>query len=72
MLHGSIDDGIMWGKRLSHSQTPTLSALGFGWSSKALVDYGAYTIWADQLSTFIKEIIVPECGWDIGAHSPIN
>ena len=39
-----------------------LSAAGFGWSTKALVDYGAYTIWSDQLSSFIKEVIVPECG----------
>lgn len=26
------------------------------------MNYGEYTIWSDQLSAFIKEVIVPECG----------
>ena len=27
-----------------------LDCLGFGWSSKALVDYDGYTVWSDQVA----------------------
>lgn len=39
-----------------------IDLLGFGWSPKALVDYNGYGIWSDQLSSFIRDVIVPECG----------
>ncbi len=31
--------------------------LGFGWSDKALVSYEGYSIWQEQLSDFIKQIV---------------
>ncbi|KAG6476340.1 hypothetical protein ZIOFF_065580 [Zingiber officinale] len=33
-----------------------LDLLGFGWSEKAIIDYDA-TIWRDQVSDFLKEIV---------------
>ena len=35
---------------------------GFGWSPKALVEYDGYKVWARQLGSFIKEVILPESG----------
>jgi pimeloyl-ACP methyl ester carboxylesterase len=33
-----------------------IDLLGFGWSEKALVDYEA-TIWMEQVSDFLREIV---------------
>ena len=39
-----------------------ISYAGFGWSPKALVEYDGYKVWARQLGSFIKEVILPDCG----------
>ncbi|KAK9830202.1 hypothetical protein WJX72_010275 [[Myrmecia] bisecta] len=38
-------------------QVYALDLLGFGWSDKPLVDYGPYAIWADQIASFINEVV---------------
>ncbi|KAL4436978.1 hypothetical protein ABPG75_004117 [Micractinium tetrahymenae] len=37
-----------------------LDCLGFGWSSKPLVEYNGYTLWSDQIADFIREVVGPE------------
>lgn len=34
-----------------------LDCLGFGWSSKPLVEYDGYTLWSDQIADFIREVV---------------
>lgn len=34
-----------------------LDSLGFGWSDKALVEYDGYSVWSEQISDFIRDVI---------------
>lgn len=34
-----------------------IDCLGFGWSGKPLADYDGYTLWSDQISDFIREVV---------------
>ncbi|GBF90099.1 metal-nicotianamine transporter [Raphidocelis subcapitata] len=62
LIHGYGASAYHW-----RWQLPVLAAagyrayavclLGFGWSDKAVTDYGAGNLWADQLADFCKEVI---------------
>lgn len=38
-------------------QVFALDCLGFGWSDKALVDYGDYSVWSHQIAEFTRQVI---------------
>ncbi|PRW33916.1 chloroplastic isoform X2 [Chlorella sorokiniana] len=40
-----------------HCRVYAIDCLGFGWSSKPLVEYSGYGLWTDQIADFIKEVI---------------
>lgn len=40
-----------------HCRVYALDCLGFGWSSKPLLEYNGYQLWTDQISDFIREVV---------------
>lgn len=40
-----------------HCRVYALDCLGFGWSSKPVVEYDGYELWTEQISDFIRDVI---------------
>ena len=43
-------------------QVFAMDCLGFGWSDKALVDYGDYSVWTHQIAEFTRQVIYANDG----------
>lgn len=48
-------------------QVFAMDCLGFGWSDKALVDYGDYSVWTHQIAEFTRQVIFK----DASAHRSV-
>ena len=61
LIHGFGASVYHWRYQIpalsKHCRVFAIDTLGFGFSDKAVVDYDGYSIWSDQISDFIRQVI---------------